>query len=605
MPDSWTHKKRILIEILVSLMCAGQAMVALSLSMAYARRFLSGSQINLGFYCAGAVILLLFELMIVFLTAKPLAVSCVFLTVINAIALINYYELLFHGTVFTHQDIKNFGTAFRQVGNYTFRITRPVICILVSYFAVMIVLAVLRLKKVRFKACRLASVVSAGVLCVLSYCLVFAPFALVPAGGWSWEIKYFQNGYVLGTMENIRKAFTPMRKPDGYDASQIKAGAGLPAEHEVFPDIIMILNESYYNMDWLADFEPDAPCMANYNRLDAYKGYAAVPYIGGGTNASEYELLTSNSMSLLSTSTPFNDLSFSHARSLVEYLEKLGYATMAAHPEPSRNYHRDKVWRELGFDEVFFDREFKNMGRNGKRRYCTDSTAFQNLQQFYEAMPESQPRFVYLLTMQNHGDWNKNNADLDTVHIRNAHGLSEYDQERMNEYLSCLCLTDALIEEMVEYYSGIDRNVVLYMVGDHCPSLVKESGLMPADGYSLRKRQTPYFIWSNYPANFAALPDNHNLDLCALTPCALLAAGLPVSPYYAQVLQLSQEVSCFTAIDVEDQGNDLGIGFVLNDGTTETLSAGTAVADAVQNYFYMEYNGLLTKGRIDRIFDPR
>ena len=190
--------------------------------------------------------------------------------------------------------------------------------------------------------------ISSIVLFLFVYCLVFSPFSpLQFLDGWSWEIRYYVDSVPVGAAENIRRALLGIEKPTGYNIEEITDIAGLPGTDNR-PDIIVVLNETWYDMDHLVDFSTDVSYMENYDSLDAIKGYVTVPMIGGGTNASEYELLTSNSMMLVNTTTPFNDLNLRDSKSVAEYLKKLGYATMAAHSESSGNYHRGDAWKALG-----------------------------------------------------------------------------------------------------------------------------------------------------------------------------------------------------------------------------------------------------------------
>lgn len=327
--------------------------------------------------------------------------------------------------------------------------------------------------------------------------------------------------------------------------------------------------------------------------------------LGGGTNASEYELLTGNAVTLLNTATPFNDLTFTSSRNLVGYLEQLGYSTLAAHPARSSNYHRGTAWCEFGFDDVYFIQDFTDLEHYGDRWDSSDSSVFRNLQRFYEAMPEDSPRFAYLLTIQNHGDWNSNSPEMDIVHIGNENGLSDYDCQRMNEFLTCIRQTDDCINEITEYFSSVNRKVVVYMVGDHCPSFISSIVTDSSIESQLKKRQTPYFIWKNYKEDEHLIQANHDIDLCALTPYALVYAGLPLSPYYYQLYQLSEEVVSITGISSKDDSGNSVPSFVLSDESIETLDADTSVANKVKDYFFMEYNSLQGKPRIEELFNPK
>ena len=91
------------------------------------------------YFCGSLLLFCLFFAVSSF-SGRPVAASFIMLVLMNLTALVNYYELLFHGMVLTHQDVRNFMTAFRQIGNYDFRITFPVKLILLSFFAAALIL---------------------------------------------------------------------------------------------------------------------------------------------------------------------------------------------------------------------------------------------------------------------------------------------------------------------------------------------------------------------------------------------------------------------------------------------------------------------------------
>jgi hypothetical protein len=63
---------------------------------------------------------------------------------------------------------------------------------------------------------------------------------------------------------------------------------------EKYPDIILILNESFFDLSVYNNIQTDLDYLADFYSVEgATYGYAIAPYIGGGTNDSEFELLTS------------------------------------------------------------------------------------------------------------------------------------------------------------------------------------------------------------------------------------------------------------------------------------------------------------------------
>lgn len=595
-------------QILICTICAAQALVALTLSLSSVRFLETGIRFSIPLYSVAMAILFLLFFTIGVVSAKPILSPFICSLVLNIIAVINYYELRLHGTVLTHQDIRNIRTAWGQLGNYKFELRMPVLCIIISFVFLQFLLALLYTRRLELRVNRKVGIISAAVLILVPYISIYSPIAIVNDGVWSWERKYYTDSFVVGTLENFKRALRPMVKPDGYTEEVLQDCVSVQASAEDYPDIIMILNETYYDVEHLTDLDLDCDPMVEYHSLNTFKGYATVPFAGGGTNSSEYELLTGNSVSLLSTSTPFNDLNLENSNSIVKYLEDNGYVTMASHSESPGNYHRGISWNSLGFDETFFTSDFSDVECFGDRWAITDHSVFENFRRFYEDMPESQPRFAYLLTIQNHGDWNQNDAELDTVHVGKTKGISEENRDLLNEYLSCVKLTDDFIKELTEYFSEVDRDVIVYMVGDHCPYMVNQfvnedvKTSEETEEFNLKKREVPYFIWSNFTDDYSMLPENNMIDLCALTPYVLKVAGLPISPYYNQLLQLSKNVSCVTKIQVGDDEDAPSIGFVNLERERESIYSGSKDAELVKKYFYMEYNNLQKHDRLEYLF---
>ena len=144
------------------------------------------------------------------------------------------------------------------------------------------------------------------------------------------------------------------------------------------------------------------------------------------------------------------------------------------------------------------------------------------------------------------------------------------------------------------------------MVGDHGPSFLKEWDLGDDIEINLKKRQVPYFIWSRQGFDESAMsdmPENTTIDMCALTPLMLKAAGLPLSSYYSQILRLSENVQSLTGQTSSGKEKD-GMIYFDNAGAVQDVYSGTEEADLVRKYYYMEYNRLQKKGRVDELFDP-
>lgn len=541
--------------------------------------------------------------------------------VFTILSIANYYTRELHGSALMPQDVLNIGTAAEVMGSYTLRINQTVLTLGLLYLPVLAMAAlqawlVRPRKGVKISWKRRGIRYGASFLCaaLILYIGYFSPAPIKPKAtyGWAWQETYYKYGYLAGTIEAASLLVDPILMPDGYSNDAAAQAAALGADYqrstaevaeEEYPDIILILSESFYDPSLVTDLQTDVEYMSTIQNLpNSILGHTVSPHVGGGTNSSEYEMLTSNSLMLMPSITPFNWLNLHGANSLVSYLEELGYATMAAHPYTNSNYRRDSAWLALGFDETHFQEDFPTQEYYGNRPYQTDSATYKDFAALYEAMPEDQPRFAFLVSIQSHGDYDMNDASLDLVHAATDYG--EYDDE-VDEFLSCMYLSDQAIAELCDYYTQVyeetGRKVIIAMAGDHAPSFVDHIAdqSIPENDLQILERSTPYFIWANYPLENAGYVNEkdplNRMDLCDLAPTLVEQAGLPLSPFYQYLLAMKQDVAVQTA------GND----YMASDGKTYTYGVNADNDAWMSGYFYLEYNNIGAKATCDKsLFSP-
>ena len=523
----------------------------------------------------------------------------------TVLAVVNYYTRDLHGSAVMPQDVLNLGTAAEVMGSYTLHVDAKVAAIGLLYLPVAaLALCQYRLERPlrgvragwRARLGRLAGS-AAGIFAVL-YLGYFSPWPVMPQPpyGWNWQPTYYTYGYLAGTVRATALLADPVIAPDGAEegvrqAADLAAGyqpAVAEADAQDYPDIVLILSESFYDLGLVTDLQADTDYLATLHGLEnSIQGYAIAPHIGGGTNHSEYELLTSNSLMLAPAVTPYNWLALDGAESIVSYLKDLGYATLAAHPYTATNYRRDTAWRQLGFDQTHFADSFPTDERYGDRPYQTDSATYRDLTALYEAMPADQPRFAFLVSIQTHGDYDMNDPTLDLVHAAADYG--RYDGE-VDEYLSCIAMSDAAIGELCDYfarqYEQTGRRVIVCLVGDHAPSFVDHiadrTGLADNDLWML-ERSTPYVIWANYPlAGAAQAEPGARMDLCDLAPTLAEQAGLPLNDYYRYILNMKQDILLQTG----------GCDYMDETGALRAYGSDPADDALLQGYFALEYQRL-------------
>lgn len=537
--------------------------------------------------------------------------------VITVLALVNYYTRDLHGSAVMPEDVLNLSTAAEVMGSYTLQITGTVVSIVLLYLPVLLAAwlqarlcadlpkrAAPKARAARYAGC------AAGIFAIL-YTGYFAPFAPLPRSdaGWTWQTAYYRHGFLASSVETCRLLGDAVIQPAGYDEAalpDIAATAERPnAETDDRPDILLILSESFYDFSLVTDPQADAELMPVIRALpNAVRGHTVSANVGGGTNVTEYEMLTSNSAMLVPTVTPFNGLDFSDANSVVGYLKSLGYTTMAAHPYAASNYNRDVVWQQLGFDETHFMQDFPTQETYGARPYQTDSATYRDWQALYEAMPADKPRFSFLVSIQTHGDYTMNDDTQNLVHAATDYGAFDHT---MDEYLSCVQMSDAAFGELCEYFTDLyartGRKVIVAMAGDHAPSFVthvSDPALGQGSELTLLQRSTPFVIWANYPLPHADAAQNpadplNRMDMVMLTPTLLEQAGLPLSDYYRYLLTLKDTAPVVTG--AED--------YTLPDGTAAAFGEDAARDALVRGYFDLEYNNIGTRAnRVQAIFEP-
>ena len=539
-------------------------------------------------------------ILIFYIILNRLWLAClVFSSASTLIALVNYYVIRFRGMPLSVMDLGNFRTAMNVLGSYKIRPDIFSVVILLIYLGCCILSFII--KKIEHSAFFVLKKVLLRDLLLVGMCVGFgyigyiSPNAVKPklTVGWSWEEAYHTYGYMACSLEMIYRTRYIIPEPDGYSV-EVLQDMDVPENNgpSITPDIILILNESFYDLTQIADITTDIPFFENISQLkdtdSIVSGYAVVPSAGGGTNAAEYELLTSNSMQLLEgIGTPFNVMKMKNANSIVSHLQQLGYTTLGSHSEPALNYSRGRAYPDMGFDIIHFDEDFVDKEFYENRWYETDECLYRNIINWYNEMPEQLPRFLYLLTIQNHGGWDMNPPESDTVHVSEDYG--EYTQI-INEYLSSIRLSDIAFKDLTDYFRSVDRPVIICMVGDHSPIFADR--IVDVDytesERSLRLHSTPYIIWSNYEID-KTVPER--ISMCYLLPTVLDIAGINTSPYYEYMIDLSAIVPVLS--------DDI---FLDDNEAEDAYSSNTDYTDKINRYFYLEYNNL-SRDRIQNLFD--
>ena len=565
--------------------------------------------------------------------------------VVNALvfilALTNYYVKAFRGTPFIPMDLFAAGTAANVAAAYDFSFNYQVVIAVVLLTFLTVAAVRLRTPKLHF-ILKVASRVFFGVLtlCVVSIYLftdLYAQAGLSP-DFWSQNRGYRRTGVVMNFCLNTK--YVSFSEPSGYDAGEIGdivhttvgEGSSFVDSGDVTPNIICIMNESLSDLSVLGDLKTNVDYMPFLRSLteNTVRGNLYVPVIGASTSNSEFEFLTGAPMSFFPAgSNAYMLYAKNPLYSLVSSLGAQNYTQLAFHPYYSSGWNRTSVYKNFGFTRfnsissiIAYDSliAYQNSGYDSTvleelvaqqypyedvllRRYVSDSYNYKKVIEMYENRDESQPFFLFNVTMQNHGGYTEHSANFtEDVYVTGIGGNTDESlataYPKANQYLSLIKASDAAFEELVNYFALQDEPTVICMFGDHQPNVEGEfvnrlqgvsSELELTTEQLQRKYITPFYIRANYDIEEKQI---ERLGANYLSSYVMQVAGVKMPAYNQYLLKLSETLPVINTVGVIDA-----------DGNHYALGEDTPYDDLIADYEKVVYNLIFDEDeRCDEIF---
>lgn len=510
--------------------------------------------------------------------------TCIGMGLTLLYALIDHYVTVFRGTPVLLSDLFAIGTAKNVAANYSVPVEKSVLITL--GIAVAFCLAVWRMRRRatprrwQFAGCSL-------LLCGWLYGLGLAGNSF---SFWQGNLEYSEWYYFCRTSGSAI-----VEQPEGYSPEQAarieQTYAG--ADGTVQPNIIMIMNESFADLQAVGAFETNADYMPYLRGLSGQEntvtGNLLVSTFGGGTATTEFEVLTGNSMAFLPYgSSPYQMYVKNAMPGLVSGLAQQGYQTVSLHPYRATSWNRQQVYERFGFAQQLYENDFDGGDAQYLRSYISDQADYEKIFEVFEQKTPGKPLFLFNVTMQNHGGYIPDETDNfeQTIHLT---GEYEGKYPEVDEYLSLVERSDRALEELISYFSAVDEPTAVVFFGDHQPNVT--SGFYDAlygkgdADRTLEERQrkmvTPFFIWANYD-----IAEQTGVQISAnyLAAYALETLGCATSGYDALRLAVQEQIPCLN-----------NAGYCLPDGTWQAAAeAGTE--DALRDYRFMQYVKLFDTG---------
>lgn len=184
-----------------------------------------------------------------------------------------YYVTKYHGSPLCFTMLRNVGTAMNVAGSYEYSIDGYVAVLLaLSAVQVGLLIALCRVKAAPGFSWKRLSVrlVALSLNCLLIYVSMFDATPLKPLKtiGWDWKVPMNAYGYTCCLAEDLGNLVNPYLAPEGYESEAIEWQTSEETMPEVIPDVVLILNETFFDLTRYSDIQPDRDIFAEFYGLD-------------------------------------------------------------------------------------------------------------------------------------------------------------------------------------------------------------------------------------------------------------------------------------------------------------------------------------------------
>lgn len=458
-----------------------------------------------------------------FALANPLYGSAAAGLVLGVMSLINRVKITVRSEPFVPRDIVLVKEAADAMGNYDLNLPWFQAGVLVLLLALFVAAGILLPPRRPEKRRGLLRALG----CLLCLLLLVGLVAFAYSSDELYESFYRQTPHDVCSVSNelgfpyyfcYHFSTMDVAKPSGFDKIEAASWEGdyNDAPEAARLSVVFVMSEAFsdvFNAD-VFDFPEGEHPMEVYNALaageNAYAGHIVVPYFGGGTSDTEFDIATGMQTNLLNPNSP-SLTSFRFVDRPLESLYRVfnseGYTSCFMHPGDSWFYGREEVYQLLGAQEIYFADDMEGLEYKGS--WVTDASFAKLIEQRFEAACESGvPDFTYAVTIQNHMAYTADKyGDYVCPRVETGVELPEEVQAALDVYAEGIRDANAMLGELTEFYSAQEEPVLLVFLGDHLPSLgdnrggYSELGLPAADVTGAEDPfaayTAPYLIWCN------------------------------------------------------------------------------------------------------------
>lgn len=355
-------------------------------------------------------------------------------------------------------------------------------------------------------------------------------------------------------------------EPKDYDDAslekELKTISNLKDENYLGnPNIIVILSESFFDVDKIDEVEFDKKITTNFDIIkeNQYCVNTISPSYGGMSENAAFELLTGGNMSFfpkgyIPITWLYNKKESNEITSIVNLLKQNGYSSKTTFVEDY--YHSEKSYKKMGFDE-YVELNSINDDIEYNDEYITD-IIIDDLKNSNEKI------FNVYSTFENHLPYNEEKYDNYDINIINS-SLSEEDNDTMRAYAQGIYNSDKQLGRLNEFLQSFEEPTIVLFLGDHLPYLYNvnyENVLVKLNYFNnndeklslFRKYNIESLIFSNYNLNDFNVPEYLGMD--QILPYIVNRMDIKKNNFYKWIENTSDSLAGFNRyIFMDKMGN--------------------------------------------------
>lgn len=319
------------------------------------------------------------------------------------------------------------------------------------------------------------------------------------------------------------------------------------------PNIIIMFQESYWDIENIEEVEFDKNITENMNKLKEQGSSVKLlsPSYGGLSSNIEFELLTGGNLCYFGTGYhPFVQLyrqkQAENNPSIIKDLKDNGYRTKM---EFGVDYYSSQnVYKKLGIDQyvnTMSDRS--DYEEKVKGTHISDEALVDDVINELHNKTKEEKIFYMTATIQSHTPFYKEKYDNYDIHVVSS-SLSEEETGVVLSYAQGVYDTNQQIQRLYDEIQKIDEPTILIVLGDHLPYLYNKDSediLLQKSSYfntgdekqdMLRKYTTEGIVLSNYNKKIEFESEYISPDM--LLTSVVNQIDIKISPYYQWLYQI-------------------------------------------------------------------